>query len=93
MERTTESDQQYVRRHLSQLKVLTRLLEHELELSKGDEVVLDKTLVENSLDTLEIFVEDCEMSLGGARPATAGASDRKTVSAATDGKPQVTRLN
>ena len=75
----------FVRRHLSQLKILTRLLEHELELSKGEEVVLEKHLVENVLDTIEIFTEDLD---GTVRSAP--SSDRKTKA---EGKAQVTRLN
>ena len=90
MERTSASESQYVRRHLSQLKVVVRLLEHELELSKGNEVNLDKSLLENTLDTLEIFIEDCEDSVGSSRPAT---GERKVVPASGDAKPQVTRLN
>ena len=38
----------YVGRHLSQLKILTRLLDHELEAAKGArEVTLDRDLIEN----------------------------------------------
>ena len=84
MEKTVESSSQYTRRHLSQLKILSRLFEHELELAKGEEVVLDKALVESTLDTLEIFIEDVDGSSGRA------AGDRKA--ARTEAKPQVTRL-
>ena len=57
----------FVGRHLSQLKILTRLLDHELEAAKGArEVTLDRDLLENVLDTLEIFTDDCEMVSGGA---------------------------
>ena len=79
---------QYTRRHLSQLKILVRLLEHELELAKGDEVVLDKALMENTLDCLEIFIEDNGTTV--AKPST-GNTERKSVS--SEAKPQVTRLN
>lgn len=73
----------YVSRHLSQLKVLTRLLEHELDGAKGGrEVTIDRDLVENVLDTLEIFVEDCDAGTGG-RERQKNA----------DAKPQVARLN
>jgi hypothetical protein len=75
----------YVSRHLSQLKVLSRLLEHELDGAKGGrEVTIDRDLVENFLDTLEIFVEDCDASTGGQR------SDRQKMA---ETKPQVARLN
>ena len=58
----------YVGRHLSQLKILTRLLDHELEAAKGArEVTLDRDLIENVLDALEIFTDDCEAVSGGAR--------------------------
>lgn len=72
----------FVGRHLSQLKILARLLEHELEAAKGGrEVTLDRHLVENVLDTLEIFTDDCEGASGVAR-------ERKA-----EPKPVVARLN
>ena len=79
---------QYTRRHLSQLKILVRLLEHELELAKGEEVILDKSLMENTLDCLEIFIEDNGTT---STKTTTGSSERKSVS--SEAKPQVTRLN
>ena len=49
----------FVHRHVSQLKVLARLMEHELDAAKGTaEVAMDRELVESMLDTLEIFIED-----------------------------------
>lgn len=73
----------FVGRHLSQLKIMTRLLDHELEAAKGArEVTLDRDLLENVLDTLEIFTDDCEMVSGGSR-------ERATV----ESKPVVARLN
>ena len=73
----------FVSRHLSQLKILTRLLDHELEAAKGaNEVTIDRELLENTLDTLEIFTDDCEMVSGGAR-------ERGKV----EQKPVVARLN
>lgn len=77
-----ESGPAYTRRHLSQLKILSRLLEHELELAKGDEVVIEKSLLESSLDLIDIFVED----IGGSEPRS--SKERKS-----EGKAQVTRLN
>ncbi|GAB4148412.1 MAG: hypothetical protein Fur0037_16710 [Planctomycetota bacterium] len=75
----------YVSRHLSQLKILSRLLEHELDSAKGGrEVTIDRELVESFLDTLEIFIEDCDTSTGGR-----GADRSKSAEA----KPQVARLN
>ena len=72
----------FVGRHLSQLKILTRLLDHELEASKGArEVTIDRDLIENVLDTLEIFTDDCESVSGGR--------DRAKV----QDKPVVARLN
>ena len=52
--------QKDVRRHASQLKVLARLLEHELDASQGKDLVLDRELSENILDTIEIFIEDID---------------------------------
>ena len=73
----------FVGRHLSQLKILSRLLEHELEAAKGArEVPMDRHLIENVLDTLEIFTDDCE--------TISGTRDR---SKAEPQKPVVARLN
>jgi len=73
----------FVGRHLSQIKILSRLLEHELEAAKGGrEVTIDRHLVENVLDTLEIFVDDCE-----------GASGVSRERAKAEPKPVVARLN
>lgn len=74
----------FIGRHLSQLKILSRLLEHELDAAKGArEVTIDRHLVENVLDTLEIFVDDCESASGAPR-------DRNKVEAK---QPVVARLN
>lgn len=80
------SNPTFLRRHLSQLKVLTRLLEHEIDSAKGAEISLDRELVESMLDTLEIFVEDVD----GGDTATKSGGRR---AAATAEKPSVTRLN
>lgn len=83
MEKNIDNGSAYTRRHLSQLKILSRLLEHELELAKGDEVVIEKSLLESSLDLIDIFVED----LGGSE--TRGRSKERK----SEGTSQVTRLN
>jgi hypothetical protein len=73
----------FVQRRLSQLKLLSRLVEHELNAGKGGkDVTLDRQLAESILDTVEIFIEDFEKTHGGgaARPAA-------------EAKPAVTRLN
>jgi hypothetical protein len=76
----------FVHRHLSQLKVLTRLMEHELDQSKGGkDVAIDRELAESMLDTLEIFIEDCE----GEQTGTVREKSRVN----SDAKPSVTRLN
>ena len=82
-----QSTESFVHRHLSQLKVLTRLWEHELEGAKqGGAVTIDRELADNLMDLLEIFVEDLESVAGKRR-------DREVKSTATDGKATVTRLN
>lgn len=56
----------FVGRRLSQVKVLTRLLETELEAAKGGrELTIDRNVVEQVLDVLEIFIEDCDSVTGG----------------------------
>jgi hypothetical protein len=73
----------FVARHLAQLKVVSRLLEHELESAKGNrELTIDRELIENTLDILEIFTDDCETVSGSSR-------DR----AKAEPKPVVARLN
>ena len=73
----------YVARHLSQIKVVSRLLEHELEAAKGArELTIDRELIENTLDILEIFTDDCETMSGSPRDRTKA-----------EPKPVVARLN
>jgi hypothetical protein len=73
----------YVSRRLSQVKVLSRLLETELESAKGGrEITMDRNVVEQVLDVLEIFVEDCDS-------VTGGLNARKIA----EQKPTVARLN
>ena len=73
----------FVQRRIAQVKVISRLIEHELTAAKGNkDVTLQRELVENLLDMLEVYVEDFERSNGSeqrARPA--------------EQKPAVTRLN
>lgn len=73
----------YVGRRISQLRIIARLMEHELEAAKGGrEVAMDRQLVESMLDTLEVFVDDCE--------AVSGTRDRNKNE---QQKPVVARLN
>jgi hypothetical protein len=75
----------FVQRRLSQVKLLSRLLEHELGAARGaKELNLERELVENVVDALEIFVEDFERNHG---PTT------DKVRAGAEAKPAVTRLN
>ena len=76
----------YVGRRLSQMKMLMRTLENELEQAKGGrELTLDRSLVEQAVDVLEIFIEDCDGATGGNR-------DRSKVEQQQQ-KPTVARLN
>ena len=78
----SKKDSTFVRRHVSQLKVLARLFEHEMDAAQGGkDIVIDRELGENILDTLEIFIEDVD---GGAR-------EKRTQQQAE--KAPVTRLN
>ena len=73
----------FVARHLSQIKIVSRLLEHELEAAKGNrELTIERDLIENTLDTLEIFTDDCEGVSGTSRDRTKA-----------EPKPVVARLN
>jgi len=72
----------YVGRRIAQLRIIARLMEHELEAAKGArEVQMDRQLVESMLDSLEVFVDDCE-SVSGTRDRNKG-----------ENKPVVARLN
>ena len=75
----------FVGRRMSQLKVLSRLLEHEMSSAKGQDLTIDRGLAENMLDTLEIFIDDFEIARGGKA--------REKRSASAEAKPAVTRLN
>lgn len=82
MEKQTEAGVgKFVQRHVSQLKVLSRLLEHELDTVKGQDLTIDREMAESMLDTLEIFIEDVT------------GSTKKERRAAAPEKPSVTRLN
>ena len=74
----------FVHRRMSQVKVLARLLEHELSSAKGQDLALDRSLVENVLDTIEIFIDDFEVARGGKVREKRGQ---------VESKPTVTRLN
>ncbi len=74
----TENLGKFLSRHLSQVKLLSRVLENELDAAKGGrEVTIDRALVENVLDTLEIFVEDCEGQSGTQRGERKGSGEQK----------------
>ncbi len=76
----TDGIGKFVHRRMSQLKILSRLLEHELDAAKGaKDISLDRTILEDTLDTLEIFIEDVEGANGGV-PPRARQSAEKTVS-------------
>jgi hypothetical protein len=83
----------FVSRHLSQLKVLARLFEHELDLAKGESVAFDRDLAESMLDTLEIFIEDVDAPAGTAAAARGEGSRSERKGNQQQDKPQVTRLN
>ena len=74
----------FVQRRMSQMKVLARIFEHEVNSAKGQDVVLDRGLAESMLDSLEIYVDDFEIARGG-KPR-----EKRQVA---DQKPAVTRLN
>ena len=74
----SENIGKFVSRRLSQVKLLSRVLENELDAAKGGrEVTVDRHLLENVLDTIEIFVEDCEGATGSQRGERKGSGDQK----------------
>ncbi len=79
MEKSIDGVGKFVHRRMSQLKILSRLLEHELDAAKGaKDISLERGLLEDTLDTLEIFIEDVEGANGGAMRSRQSAE--KTVS-------------
>ena len=75
----------FVHRRISQIKIMARLLEHELDTAKGDDITLDRDLVGSVLDALEVYIDDFSKARGGVGKERG----RKTV----EEKPAVTRLN
>ena len=73
-----QSPDTFVHRHLSQLKILTRLLEHELGTAKGATLTMDRELSENLLDLLEIFIDDVDAKHGAKRDREAARRHRST---------------
>lgn len=59
-----------VRRRLSPVKVAIRVLQDELDLSGDGRVVLDRTLVEDLIGSLEVFVDDLESDAGVTKNAS-----------------------
>ena len=75
----------FAHRRLSHVKIVARLLEHELAAGKGSkDVTIERDLLENVLDSLEMYVEDLDEAHTGKAPGARGQAD---------GKPAVTRLN
>lgn len=70
----------FVQRRMSQMKILARLFEHEVNTAKGQDVVLDRGMAENMLDALEIYVDDFEIARGGKpREKRQPAEQKQTV--------------
>ncbi len=79
MEKSIDGVGKFVHRRMSQLKILSRLLEHELDAAKGaKDISLERGLLEDALDTLEIFIEDVEGANDGVMRSRQSAE--KTVS-------------
>jgi hypothetical protein len=77
----------FVSRRISHLKILSRLLEHELDATKSaKDVTLDRDIVESMLETVENFVEDFEDNHKDGGP-------KRDRARSGDTKPAVTRLN
>ncbi len=87
MKKQDQSTDTFVVRRLSQLKILSRLMEHEIAGSKpGPSFTMDRAIAESLLDLLEVFCEDVE---GKAQPR----GEREVVKVVGESKATVTRLN
>lgn len=80
-----------LRRRLSSVRVAIRMMQDELDMSGEGRITLDRTLAEDLVTSLELFVEDVESDAGVARPAVAPALAERRVPVSVD-KP-VPRLN
>ena len=86
MKKQDQSTDSFVSRRLSQLKILSRLMEHELAGSKpGPSLTMDRAIAEDLLDLLEVFVEEVQTK-------TKPRGEREVVQTG-EGKATVTRLN
>ena len=86
MKKQDQSTDSFVNRRLSQIKILSRLMEHELAGSKpGPSLTMDRAIAEDLLDLLEVFVEEVQAK-------TKPRGEREVVQAG-EGKATVTRLN
>jgi hypothetical protein len=86
MKKQDQSTDTFVSRRLSQLKILSRLMEHELAGSKpGPSLTMDRAIAEDLLDLLEVFVEEVESK-------TKPRGEREVVQTG-EAKATVTRLN
>lgn len=78
MEKVAEGNiGKFVDRRSSTVKVAVRLLNHELELAQGAQVTLDRSVLENVVSTLELFLEDFSESY--TRQMSAAAAERRMV--------------
>lgn len=56
------SVEKFVSRRLHPVRVVLNLLHREMEISKGDEVYLNRAVLESIVSTLEIFVGDYDVN-------------------------------
>lgn len=60
------SVEKFVSRRLHPVRVVVNLLHREMEVAKGEEVYLDRDLLDSVVNTLEIFVGDYDVNFSPA---------------------------
>lgn len=75
----------FVQRRVSQLKLVARLVEHQLGEGETADVTFDREIVESMLDTMEILIEELDSGRSAEQVTAQRAKPAE--------KPAVTRLN
>jgi hypothetical protein len=65
------SVEKFVSRRLHPVRVVVNLLHREMEVSKGDEIYMNRALLDSIVNTLEIFVGDYDVNFTPAGAAKA----------------------
>lgn len=79
------SVEKFVSRRMHPVRVTVGLLNRELDGAKGDEVAMDREMLESVINTLEIFIGDYDVNFKKA----AGGREKKFVESGNKGPVKV----